>query len=312
MARTSSRHRFKEMSLQQLRSFCETARLGSLAAAADSLGLSQPTVWEQVHALERVLATKLLERQARGSRLTAAGQRLVELAAPIVAGADALKRGLQESDNTREAQLTITATERTLADDLGETVVEFTRRHPRIRLNLLEMPVERVAPSVESGQADLGLLPDFRSEPTSPWLHYEPAYEMDLVLVTPADHPLARKRVVQPADLLDYPLINAERSLQIPDPAIAAALQKLGVYQTQPRRVEAGYSSVIRQYVKMGFGIGLVVALPNHPPPAGLHERSMSRFFGRIVMKLVRRKSVTQQMPIQLFADTLFGYLREP
>ena len=72
MARTFERHRFKEVSLQQLRSFCETARLGSLAAAANSLGLAQPTVWEQVHALERVLATKLLQRQARGSCLTAA------------------------------------------------------------------------------------------------------------------------------------------------------------------------------------------------------------------------------------------------
>ncbi len=241
-----------------------------------------------------------------------AGQRLVDLAAPIVAGADALKRSLHEAENTREIKLTIAATERTLADDLGETVVEFTRRHPQIRLSLLELTVDRVAASVESGEADLGLLPDFRTEPTSPWLKFDTAYELDLVLVTPADHPLARKRVVQPADLLGYPLINAERSRQIPDPAISAALEKLGVFQTQARQVEAGYSSVIRRYVMMGFGIGLVVALPNHPPLAGLHERSMSRFFGRIVMKLVRRRSVTQQMPMQLFADTLFDKLRQP
>ncbi len=61
MARAIPRHRFKEMSLQQLRSFCEASRLGSLAAAADSLSLSQPTVWEQVHSLERVLGTRLLD-----------------------------------------------------------------------------------------------------------------------------------------------------------------------------------------------------------------------------------------------------------
>jgi molybdate transport repressor ModE-like protein len=82
MTGPSARHRFKELSLQQLRSFCETARLGSLTAAADSLGLSQPTVWEQVHALERVFGMKLLQRRARGSELTPAGRLLAELAAP--------------------------------------------------------------------------------------------------------------------------------------------------------------------------------------------------------------------------------------
>src|SRR5437588_7871544 len=46
---------YKEITLQQLRSFCETVRLGSLTAAADSLGLARPTVWKQVHALEHHL-----------------------------------------------------------------------------------------------------------------------------------------------------------------------------------------------------------------------------------------------------------------
>jgi len=305
MARPTSRHRFKEMSLQQLRSFCETARLGSLAAAAEALGLSQPTVWEQVHALERVMGTKLLQRQARGSGLTAAGRLLAELAAPIVAGADSLKRSLQEAEHTREVTLTITATERICAEDLAGTILEFTRRHPQIRISLLEMGTDRIVPTVESGLADIGLLPDFNTDSPSPWLHSQPAYELDLVLVTPADHPLARKRVVRPADLLDYPLVNAERPGQMPDLAIAAAMRKLGIFETQPRRVEAGYNMAIRRYVEMGFGIGLVFALPDHPAPPGLHERSMSKHFGRVRITLVRRKSVAQYTPIQWFAEIL-------
>ena len=61
MTARSMRHPYKEVRLQQLRSFCETARLGSLAAAAQALGLAEPTVWEQVHALERQFAAKLVE-----------------------------------------------------------------------------------------------------------------------------------------------------------------------------------------------------------------------------------------------------------
>ncbi len=56
---------YKDITLQQLRSFCETVRVGSLTAAADALGLARPTVWKQVHALERQLGMLLLEPHAR-------------------------------------------------------------------------------------------------------------------------------------------------------------------------------------------------------------------------------------------------------
>src|SRR5262245_34410414 len=92
-----SLHRaYKEVQLQQLRSFCETARLGSLAAAAKALGIAQPTVWEQVHALEREFGTQLIESHRRGCRLTDAGRLLVELAVPVVAGAESLKKNFKE------------------------------------------------------------------------------------------------------------------------------------------------------------------------------------------------------------------------
>src|ERR1700724_661400 len=91
------RRAYKEVRLQHLRSFCETARLGSLAAAAGALGLAQPTVWEQVHALEREFAAQLVEPHGRGCRLTAAGQLLVELSASLVAGIDALKQNFEEA-----------------------------------------------------------------------------------------------------------------------------------------------------------------------------------------------------------------------
>src|SRR5262249_31274399 len=73
MRPAASRHSYKEIRLQQLRSLCETARLGSLTAAAAALGLAQPTVWEQVHALQREFGVKLIERRAHGCRLTDVG-----------------------------------------------------------------------------------------------------------------------------------------------------------------------------------------------------------------------------------------------
>jgi hypothetical protein len=59
MPRPKKESAYTEITLQQLRSFCETARLGSFTAAAASLGLAHPTVWQQVHAVEREFGEQL-------------------------------------------------------------------------------------------------------------------------------------------------------------------------------------------------------------------------------------------------------------
>src|SRR5262245_66612414 len=97
MSTPLARHAYKDLKVQQLRSFCETARLGSLTAAAAALGFAQPTVWEQVHALERLLGAKLIEREAYGCRLTDAGRVLLEFAAPLVAGMEIGRASCRES-----------------------------------------------------------------------------------------------------------------------------------------------------------------------------------------------------------------------
>lgn len=61
----SGRRKYKELTSQQLRSFFESARLGSFSEAARHLGLAHPTVWEQVRALEGHLGKELFE--SRGS-----------------------------------------------------------------------------------------------------------------------------------------------------------------------------------------------------------------------------------------------------
>ncbi len=157
--------------------------------------------------------------------------------------------------------------------------------------------------AVESGEANLGLTANRGSDPPSPWLLFEPGYELDIILVTPKDHPLARRRRVGPGDLCGFPIVNSPKGF--PDPAITAALDKLGVFRTQPRRVEAVYTAAIRRYVEMGFGIGLVVGLPSRAPSSTLHERSMSRHFGRVTINMVWRKGALDQGPAGIFTHTI-------
>lgn len=308
MPGVKARRAYKEVRLQQLRSFCETARQGSLGAAATVLGVSQPTVWEQVHALEREFGAQLIESHRRGCRLTDAGRLLAELAVPVVAGADSLKKAFTERRTAVELRLTVAAPQRILVEDLPEVIDEFRRRFPHVRLALVERMTGQVAAAVESGQADLGVSSDREPGLSSPRLTSESAYDLEALLVTPRQHPLAKKKQVQPRDLADHALVNAPDGFSRPE--VAEQLRKLGVFETQPRHVEAVSTAVIRHYVARGFGIGLVLGRPAATPDPALHERSMSKFFGRAAICLIARKGVQPAAHARAFGDIVKELLR--
>jgi DNA-binding transcriptional LysR family regulator len=300
---------YKEVTLQQLRSFCETVRLGSLTAAADSLGLARPTVWKQVHALEHHLGMQLVEPHTRGCQCTEAGRLLADLAGPLVTGIGSLKQALQSSGAPRSIQLTVAASSRLLIDDLPPCVLECERQFPHIRLVLNEIRADHVESVVASMQADLGLAA-IAADPDNPWLLYEPCYDLEIVLVTPPDHPLARRRRVRASDLAAFTLVNSPTSFA--DKELTSTLLRLGLFTTQPRRVEADSPAAICRYVLMGFGIGLIAVSPLHRPDPQLHERSMAPDLGRLTVYAIRRKGVIQPEASRDFEMIVKSILRQP
>jgi DNA-binding transcriptional LysR family regulator len=127
--------------------------------------------------------------------------------------------------------------------------------------------------------------------------------------VARADHPLASKRRFRPEDLLRYPIVNAPDSYLTA--SISHALTELGVFRTQPRRVEARHAAAIRHYAGMGFGIGLLGRLPNSVPQPGFHERNLSQYFGSITVRFVWRRSIAQPPTAIEFMDTVRTMLGE-
>src|SRR4029078_8993003 len=121
----------------------------------------------------------------------------------------------------------------------------------------------------------------------------------DIVLLTPRDHPLARRRHVRPQDLLAFPTVNTPDSFR--DPAINVQLDKLGIFQAGPRKIEVGLVATVRHFVALGYGYGLVVGLAGRGLNPGLHERSMSRYFGRVRANLIWRRGTQGQVRAHAF-----------
>ena len=306
------RRKYKELTSQQLRSFYDSARLGSFSQAARHLGLAHPTVWEQVRALESHLGKALFESRGRRLHLTGAGKILFELTSPLVLGMAALPQRFEAETSDHDARLSIASTPRIIAEDLPASVKVFCDQNPRVRFSIHEVNDERVTELVSSGEVDLGFtggrsITASGSSGQSLGLASEPVYELDVVLITPKEHPLARRRTIRPEDLRGYPLVNARDAF--PDQAVMAVLDKSGVITEHQHRINAFFAATTCRYVELGFGIGLVAARPDGKPRANLHQRVMTRFFGKVKIYAWRRRGAPPDSSTDAFLATVCSAL---
>lgn len=300
----AKRRPYKELTFQQLRSFSETARLGSLAAAAQSIGLTHPTVREQVLALQSEFGVKLIEPHGRGCRLTDEGRLLAEIVAPIITSTSALRKRFEVARGAAEARLVVAGTPRIFQEDLPPAVEALLKLRPRVRLAFLELRDGQVAQAVESGAADFGVTTQRIADPSPAGIRFEPGYELDTLLVTAKKHPLARKRSVDPTDLRRYPLISSQHTFS-DEPEITAMLDQSRVFDGPTPHVEPVLAATVRTYVERNLGIALLYGRLPRQTTGALHERSMSRYFGRILVRFAFRIGTANEELAQTFAECI-------
>jgi LysR family transcriptional regulator, low CO2-responsive transcriptional regulator len=171
-----------EMTLTQLNAFVLVARLGSVSAAANALGVSEPAVSQALTALRQHLGDQLLMRGRGGMKLTAGGSRLLATASQIVvlgAEAHAAVRAAQGAPE----QLRVVATS-TLAEFVVSPLTEaFTRRFPgAIEVSAGMAVTEEMQVLVANRLADVALGPNVASDPGLPVVS-EPIFRYRMVVV---------------------------------------------------------------------------------------------------------------------------------
>src|SRR3954466_16284267 len=97
------------LDVRRMRVLREVALQGSFSAAAETLAFTQSAVSQQIAALEREAGTMLVERNARGVRLTDAGTAPVAHAGAILARLDAAERDLEAIAGLRGGHLRLVA-----------------------------------------------------------------------------------------------------------------------------------------------------------------------------------------------------------
>lgn len=304
MAQTPSpalRFAYKGSRLKPLRAFCQIARLGSVSRAAEALYLSQPAVSLQLQALERELGVRLIERHGRRLTPTREGELLYAMARPLVEGLDNLAAHFREQVRGLDAgELNVAAGSSTILYLLPEIVDHFRRDHPDVRLTLHNVTGASGLDLLRSDGVDLavGSMLDVPAD-----LSYTPVYRFEPMLITPRDHPLARKRELSLEDLSPYGLILPPKRLTTYR-LVDLVFQQNRIPYTVA--LEVGGWEVIKQYVAMGLGISIVTAIClTDADHQRLATRSLARWFPARSYGIVMRKGKFLSAQARAFVELI-------
>ncbi len=189
--------------LRHLRYLRAVAEAGGFTRAAAEIGLTQPTLSQQIAQLERGLGVELLTRSRRECRLTPAGEMVLQYARRVLGDMDALKRSLDDLSGLKRGSLTVAALPALAQRLLPLALPRFHQAHPEIRVTVLEMTVDEMARALANGSIEVGI----GCLGTSLGLKGDLLFSEELVAVLAIDDPLAVRSSVTVAELAQRPVV---------------------------------------------------------------------------------------------------------
>ena len=250
------------MKLHQLRYLAAVAQSGlNITAAAQKLHTSQPGVSKQIKLLEDELGFQIFTREGRNlTRITPAGQQVIERAVRILQETQAIRDLATELRDEGRGNLSIGTTHTQARYVLPEVIRDFRARYPHVRLNLHQGTTEQIAEMVAQDRIDCAIATG--SEHLFGDMTLLPCYRWHRVIVVPREHPLATVPRPSLKQLSGYPLVTYTFSVSGPS-SLPQAFSKAGL--TPDVAITARDADVIKAYVRLGLGVGIVAEMAIDP-----------------------------------------------
>jgi len=196
------------LDLIELETFLAVVELGSFSQAALRMHVSQPSVTARVQRLEERLQTRLLDRTTRSMAPTKDGWRLYEKATQALHELRQLVMDFDKNADRGSHRVTVAATPMIAGTTLPRLIHAYRKIYPDVRVQLLDLQYGEVIQRVRTGIADLAVI---AYDGDSDQLAFQKLADEELLLVVPADHPLARRREVALKTVVQYPLMILDR-----------------------------------------------------------------------------------------------------
>ncbi len=292
------------MNLHQFRFVQEAVRRNlNLTETAKALHTSQPGISKAILELEEELGVDIFARHGkRIRRVTEPGLEVLKSVEIIMREVANLKRIGEQFSKQDAGTLSIATTHTQARYFLPQRVAELRRRFPKVQVVLHQGMPEQVARMLLDDVAEIGLATESLADYDE--LVTLPCYEWHHVMVVPAQHPLAaveRPTLEQLAAeplVLYHPTVTGRTRI---DQAFARARLKPNV------ALEGIDSDVIKTYVRLGMGIGIVaeIAVRDDPPGGDLVSRPLGHLFGGNVTRVAFKRGAYLRHFVHAFAELL-------
>jgi len=246
------------MKLHQLRYIYEVANHDlNVSDAAEALYTSQPGVSKQIRLLEDEVGVPIFMREGkRLTQITPAGQEILSRAGNVLREVESIKQIGNEYKNKQSGTLVIATTHTQARYTLPEVIKTFLKEFPDVKLFLKQGYPEEIVNMVVEGEADIVIATEAVSR--SKALISLPCYKWNRCALMLPKHPLLRQKKISLAQLAEYPLITydfafAGRTL-VSDTFTDAKINPNIVFTALD-------SDVIKTYVELGLGVGLVARM---------------------------------------------------
>ncbi len=291
------------MNLHQFRFVQEAARRGlNLTEAAKALHTSQPGVSKAIIELEEELGVEIFARHGkRLKRITEPGQHVLSSIEVIMREVGNLKRIGEQFSAQDSGTLSIATTHTQARYVLPVPVAKLREAYPKVNVSLHQGAPDQVARMLIDEVAEIGIATESLSNYTE--LVTLPCYEWQHVIVFPAHHPLAKKERLTLEDIAQEPIITYHPSFT----GRTKIDQAFAARKLVPRiALEAIDSDVIKTYVRLGLGIGIVAEMAvRDDVNSDLVVRPGGILFGVNVARVAFKRSAYLRNFVFKFAELL-------
>jgi DNA-binding transcriptional LysR family regulator len=246
------------LDVRRMRVLREVALRGSFSAAAEALSFTQSAVSQQIAALEREAGTTLVQRSARGVRLTEAGEAVVRHAEAIMARLAEAEAELEAIAGLRGGRLRMASFESAGSTLMPLAIAAFAAKHPAVELSMSLSEPDDCLPLLRSGDLDLAIVFESTAADGGDGIERLHLLEDPMYLALPLDHPLAHRRRVRLADLAGEPWVAGTADCEC-NKLISRACAMAGY---QPRiAFETDDYTAMQGFVAAGVGVSLIAEL---------------------------------------------------
>lgn len=284
---------------QHLRAFHAIAGEASVSRAARRLNVAQPTLSQQLKALEDRHRIVLFEDRKPPLRLTPAGRELFALTQRLFAASSVIDEFLREDPEDRPAMARLGSDSPIYAARLAE---RLRGRFPDLPIQVRIGNARETLKALTDAQVDAAVVSD---PPGDNHFSYEPLFADRMVVAMPADHPHAKSRFFPLADLAQSRLLVREPASRT-RMAIESMLNKADVAPAD--MLELHTRETIREGVALGLGVGLFISSECPPDPRIAYaplERTAAapELAGYVVCLTERRRTQLMRAVMEIAAE---------